>query len=774
MNKPILQSRPLTIGAPVPRADAAAKVTGREKYAADYYGDGFLWAGVRRAGIAHGGIRRISIQKAAGLAGVVRILTSRDVKGTNRYGVVETDQPVLADDRVRHIGDPVVLVIAEEKEILEQALGLIDIDYDPLPAVFDPIAALRDDAVRIHANRADGNLLLKGRIRKGDDPDIWGQCDQMVDAEFSFPHQEHACLETECGWARVGDDGILDIVVSTQTPFRDRVELSHALGIEIEKMRIIAPYCGGAFGGKDGITVQALLALAALNCPGRAVKLWCSREESILASPKRHPARLRYRLGARSDGTFMALAVDAWYDTGPYDHLGVVVMTLGLEHAGGPYRIPHTDLKARAVYTNNPVGGPFRGFGVPQVAGAMEQVVDMMAARLGMSPLELRLKNSLDKGDVNPVGATLSSSTGIRRCLETLRQHPLWQEKAAWKSGAGPFQKRGVGIAAVMQGMGYGPVVPDVADAKIELTGDGRFIVYAGVVDMGQGNASTYLQMAGSILNQDSGRMALVLPDTDRTLPSGSASASRTTYTFGNALIGAARILKEKILARAAECLDLEDNGGLKLEPGQVRHGPDGRTIGLAGLLPETERVVTHRFQAPVADTKVDCDEKIRSFGVPHRIFSYAAHLAYVEIDRLTGRVRVQRYLAVTDCGRIVNPQLFEQQMHGGIAQGLGYALYEDLIVNQGRIEAGDFSTYILPGSLDIPEMETAWTDEEEESGPFGLKGAGEIAMNGPLPAVANAVADACGRRIYSSPLTWEKALRAMEADEKGETTGEN
>ncbi len=750
------------IGKSTIRKDAFTKVSGKEKYTADFYGDNLLWAGAKRADIAHGKIRKIYIDEAVRLKGVVKILTSKDVKGSNRYGVVEQDQPVLADDKVRHCGDPVALVIAENKAIMEEAINLIKIDYEVLPVISSIKEALKDDAVLIHDNRAEGNLLLKGSVKKGEFHDVWQQCDKIVEAEFNFCHQEHACLETECGWGIVRENGILEIIASTQTPFRDRVELAHSLGLDPENIRVIAPYCGGAFGGKDGITVQALLGLAAINCPGRPVKIWCSREESILSSPKRHPAQLYYRLGAKADGEFHALEVEAYYDTGPYDHLGVAVMTLGLEHSGGPYKILNTRLKAWAVYTNNPIGGPFRGFGVPQVTGAMEQVVDMMAAELGICPMELRMKNILRKGDINPVGMQLFSSTGIADCLETIKNHQMWQTKDSWMNKAGSFKKRGVGISAVMQGMGYGPVIPDTAEAKIKLTKKGKFRIYAGVVDMGQGNASTYLQIAGSILNQDMAEMELVLPDTNRTLPSGSSAASRTTYTFGNALIEAARAMKKRILLQAAERLNIKTTDNLQLESGIVKHLESGKEISLVGLLDENQRIITHRFQSPSAEQKVNCDEKIRTYGIPHCIFSYGAHLAMVEVDMLTGQVEVLGYLAATDCGKLINPDLFEQQMHGGIAQGIGYALYEDFVVNKGRIATKDLSTYILPSSLDIPDMESIAVETKEPSGPFGLKGAGEVAMNGPLPAIANAITNACGLRIFSSPVTGEKIIKAM------------
>jgi CO/xanthine dehydrogenase Mo-binding subunit len=494
--------------------------------------------------------------------------------------------------------------------------------------------------------------------------------------------------------------------------------------------------------------------------------MWWSREESFLASSKRHPCNLYYRLGAKSDGTLNSLTASIYYDTGPYDHLGGAIMALGLEHAAGPYHIPNVRLQAWSVYTNNPLSGAFRGFGVPQVTAAMEQMVDMVAERIGLSPLEIRLQNGVKKGGKNSLGMNLTGSVGLEECLIKAREHPFWKEKEKWKSLSGPFKKRGVGVASVMHGMGYGPIVPDYGNAKIELTEEGRFRIYSGVVDMGQGNATTYLQMVGSLLNQDPSHLELALPDTARTLPSGSASASRTTYTFGNAVIGAAQSLKHRILERAVGLFKAEEMEEVRLMPGSIRHTPTGKEIllsDLAKILDESERVATHTFQAPVAKQFPTEDQALRLHGIPHTIFSYGAHLARVEVDELTGEVDVKGYLAVSDCGRVINPQLLEQQIQGGIVQGLGYALCEDFIVQKGEVQTKSLTTYIIPTSLDLPELESIPVEIEEPSGPFGLKGAGEIAIDGPLPAVANAIADAIGIRTFCSPMTGERVLKALE-----------
>lgn len=753
------------IGKIMLRQDAFAKVTGQEKYAVDYYARDWLWAGVKRAGVSHALVKEIDTRAAQALPGVMKVFTYKDVSGTNRQGVVRKDQPVLVKEKVRHCGDPIALVLAQDIETLKRALDLVTLHYEPLPAVFDPEEALKESASIVQEQNPQGNILLKGNLETGNVELAFKECDAIVEASFKFPYQEHAYLETEGGYAVLREDGILEITVSTQTPFRDRSEVAEALGWNQEKIRIIVPYCGGAFGGKDGVSIQTLLGLAAIHCPNRPVRMWWSREESFLASSKRHPCHLYYRLGAKSNGTFHALTASIYYDTGPYDQLGGVVMALGLEHAGGPYHIPNVRLQAWSVYTNNPIGGAFRGFGVPQVTAAVEQMIDMVAAKLGLSPLEIRLQNGVKKGEKDSLGVSLTESVGLSECLIEVGEHPFWKEREKWKSLAGPFKRRGVGVASVRQGMGYGPIVPDCGNAKIELTEEGKFRIYSGVVDMGQGNATTYLQIAGHLLNQDPSHLELVLPDTARTLPSGSASASRTTYTFGNALIEAAHSLRDRILKRAKDLFMVDGKEETVLIPGGIRDLSKNKEISLsefARFLDPSEKVATGTFQAPIAEESPTDDQVLRLHGIPHKIFSYGTHLACVEVDELTGEVEVKRYLAVSDCGKVINPQILEQQIQGGIAQGLGYALYEDFIVQNGEVRTKNLTTYIVPTSLDVPDLESIPVEIEEPTGPFGLKGAGEIAMDGPLPAVANAIADACGIRIFCSPMTGERILKAL------------
>lgn len=743
-----------------PRLDAFSKVTGRERYAADEYAGEFLWAGTKRALIPHARLLAVHTSGAGSHPGVARVLTSRDVGGSNRLGIVRNHQPVLVDEVIRHAGDPVALVVARSREALREALDLITFDHEPLPGVFDPEEALKEGAPRIHEDNEEGNLVRAVRVKRGDPDGAFRGCDVVVEGVFETPRQEHAYLETEAGWARVDEAGVLVVVVSTQTPYRDRKEIAAALGLDINSVRVIAPYLGGAFGGKDGITVQCLVGLAALSAGGLPVKMWWDRRESFLAGMKRLPAKMHYRLGVKKDGTFEALSCRLHYDAGPYAGLTGEIMAMGAEHAGSAYRIPNVNIEGYCVYTNNALGGPFRGFGVPQSTAGMELIVGMAAEKLGMDPLEVRRINALKAGDRNCMGVELKYSAGFSDCVDRLVEHPLWKGREVWKASAPPWKKRGCGVGCMAHAIGYPALIPDEANARVELTESGTVRVYSSVPDMGQGNAGTYLRIAGEILNQDPATMEIVQPDTDHGLPSGTSSASRTTYTFGNAVIEAAVGLKETILRAGARSLGVDGVNSVELVPGAVRVKESARQVALcdvAAIIDAGDRSCKGYFRTPYDESTLT----IMYLGA-HVLFSFGAHLARIEVDTLTGRIDVIDYVAVTDAGRVLNRSVYDQQVQGSIAQGIGYALMEDYAVKDGRHETADLATYIVPTSLDVPDTVSLAVESDETTGPFGMKGIGEVVISGCLPAIANAFHDACGVRIMKSPLTRERVLSAL------------
>lgn len=759
------------IGVAMTRSDAYSKVAGQEKYATDHYPADCLWCAARYSDFPHGLIKAIDISAAAAMPGVVAVLTAADMPGTNRVGIVEADQPILADDRVRCTGDPVALVLCSRRDTLEAAVKAVQVDYQELPGVFDSLKAMEPGSALVHEGRPGGNILFSGRIQRGSLEEALEESAFVAEAVFELPVQEHAYLETENGVARQREDGVYEMIVSTQTPFRDRMELARSFKLPFEKIVIKAPYLGGGFGGKDGLNVQGLLLLAVMHSGGRPVKMWNSREISLRSSSKRHGARISCRLGARADGELNALEARVVLDTGAYAHLGGQVLALAIEHLPGVYRIPNTLLEGSAVYTNNPPGGAFRGFGAPQALAAIEQMVDMVADGLGLDPLELRRKNAVDKGDEMGSGALMTNSTGIGQCLQSLARHPLWTTRHQWEAKAPPMKSRGVGIAAGMQGIGYGPVVQDGAGAKIELTGEGRIRIYCGISDMGQGNAPTNIQIAGTILNQDDESFELLQPDTELTLPSGSSAASRTTFTYGNALIKACGILRENITRRACMLILGAREDELAILPGRVRHLPSGREIPLAvlaGVMDKAEKTVSYYHISAVARHNPAIDDSLKMAGIPHRLFAFNAHLARIEVDEMSGRIKVCDYLAFTDAGQVLNPVNYEQQVQGGIAQGIGYALMEDYQVREGRCQTTSLATYIIPGALDLPDIESVAVPTYEMDGPFGMKGIGEVSVNLPLPAISNALARALGVRVNRYPLTGERVLEAWLSYRKG------
>jgi CO/xanthine dehydrogenase Mo-binding subunit len=747
-----------------PRIDALDKACGRERYAADEMPPDCLWAGVARAGLPHGRITALEAAPARAVPGVVAVLTRSDVPGTNRQGIVHKDQPVLCGGLVRHCGDPVALVVAESREALAAGLAAIRVEYEPLPGVFDPVSALLPGAPLVHPGRDGGNLLAHGLMEKGDAGAALAGCDVVVCGRFETPLQDHVFLEPPNGLARLLPSGTLDMVVSTQAPFRDRFEIAQALGLDPQRIRIRAPYLGGGFGGKDGATVQCLLALAALRLPGRWIKMVWSREETFLAGYKRHRALLDIRLGADADGTLRALSCVMHFDAGPYAHLSGEIMELGMEHAGGPYRIPHTRIEGFCAYTNNPVGGAFRGFGVVQASFAMERALDLLANRLGRAPHTLRLQNAVRPGEANAIGVAVEPGTDVAACLQAALDHPLWTGREAWKRAAPPLTRRGVGLVAVQNAMGYGRGLPDHAAAKLELTRQGTFRLYNSVPDMGQGNAAAFVAMAAAALGQPESAFACVQPDTRRCPPAGSSSASRTTYTFGNALLRACRAMAEKLRTRAALALLCDAPDRLELVPGAVSDPASGRTVPLAllaGFLLRDDRICIDQFVMPVVDNPPDTGQAFR-LGFPHRFYSYGACLCGVEVDELTGRVRLAQCLLTVACGRVFSLAGVEQQLEGAAAQGAGLALFEDMALEGGRIRAADLGTYLIPTSLDLPDMACLALPDHEPTGPMGLKGMGEVGIHGPGPAVAQALSDAIGLSVARLPVSPEDVLAAL------------
>jgi CO/xanthine dehydrogenase Mo-binding subunit len=738
------------IGKEFNRVDGMIKADGTHKYPSDLKEEDTLVLGVRRAEVPHANILNIDLDKALQIPGIVAIYTAKDIPGTNRHGIVHKDQEILVLKKVRCIGDPICLVVGENKKAVDNAINMITIQYELLDIITDPFKALREEAEKVHDS---GNLLHHIEVSKGDIEKAFKEADIIVENKYSVPFQDHMPLETEAGFGKIDEDGKLAIWAGTQTIYRDISEISYALGIPAEDIRVSAPFFGGGFGRKDGITIQLLIAVAVLKLK-RPVRIFLERSESINSSYHRHAAFMNYKTAAKKDGTIIGCDAKLYFDKGAYASLGAEVLNLAVEHFAGPYRIENTHAEGFAVYTNNPIGGAFRGFGVPQVNFAFESQMDIIAEKLNISPLEFRKKNVIRQWDTSCIGHTFIYSTGLKECLEALEKTDLYKNREEYLKTNNAYKKRGLGIASSYQGGGLGVNIPDFAQGKIELCQDGSLIAYGGISDMGQGNTTAYVQMVAEHFTVDKHKVKYTTPDSKYTLDSGPASASRTTYIYGKALEGAAKLLKDRML-NAASMLLQENRENLRFSRGKIRNDRVSITFDvICKALSKEDRIAVCYVDNPVAKDKHEIGH-----GLPHIIYSYAAHMALVEVDTLTGEVRIIKYITATDCGKVINPQSLKGQIHGGAAQGIGYALYEGLKLKDSKVLNNKMSTYIIPTIMDVPDIETLHVEPYETTGAFGMKGVGEISIDAPAPAIANAVNNAVGYRCFSLPITAEKIL---------------
>lgn len=738
------------IGKSVPRVDAKDKVTGTVKYVTDLTYPDMLWGAVLRSKYPHALIKNIDVRKAKAKPGVVAVLTHEDVPGLNAYGIIIQDQPVLCHDKVRFLGDAVAYVLAEDKRTADEALDLIEVEYEPLPVVTDMEEAIQN-TVKVHEK---GNIVEHVIITKGDAAEAFAYCDLIVEETYYTPRQMHTFLETEGGVATIDQDGVITVFSSSQYPNRDIIQIARSLNYPEEKIHVVAHTIGGGFGGKDEITTQILLALGTLKT-GRPVKLVWDREESVIAGQKRLPMKITLKTGVTKDGQLVANQARVVADTGPYDCLGSAIMKLALEHACGPYYVPNTYLEGYCVYTNNTLGSAFRGFGATQATFAIERQMDLISKQLGIDPLELRIKNSLQNNQSAGLGHMPAPSVGIKETLNQLQKHDLWINREKHLQTKSPHLKRAIGIACSHQGCGLGSFFPDYGSANIELLPDGSFSLKIGCPDIGQGNATAFAQIAAEALHTHPNNIHVEVGDSRTTPDSGSTSASRSIYTGGNAILIASKKIKAQLLAEASralkaapdllefelDCISTKDKtNSITYQAIAERIAGQGKTIQY-----------TSHFDWPRSDLEFN-----EALGLPHYIFSYISEMVLVEVNTLTGECQVLKAVVSPDAGRIINRQGLEGQAEGGTVMGMGFALMEDVILNEGQYLTKDLSTYIIPSALDAPEIDTLPVEVLEETGPFGAKGIGEAVCNPVAPAVINAVCNALDINITKLPATPE------------------
>lgn len=742
------------VGAPIARLDGAAKVEGTDLFADDDAPAGALVLKAIRsphdhARFAFGDLDAFLAERP----GLEAVLTAADVPGVNAFGVIPgfEDQPVLADGVARFRGEAVAAVVGTAEAIAALDADEVPVAFEPLPAATDLRAATAADAPLVHAARP-GNVMTGGFVARGDPDGALAGAAAVVEDTFETSFVEHAPIEPEAGHAvRIGDT--VEIAATTQAPVMNRDSIAAILALPKESVRILPSAVGGGFGSKLDLSIQPLLALAAWRL-GRPVRGAFTRAESMMATTKRHPARMRVRVGADADGTVVALDYAGDFNTGAYASWGPTVANRVPVHASGPYATPNYRARTRAIHTHRVPAGAFRGFGVPQSAVAQECLYDELADRLGIDRLDFRLRNALRDGVPTVTGQVFEAGVGIAACLEALR--PRWrrarEEAAAFDPAGGPI-RRGVGIAAGWYGCGNTSIA-NPSTIRCGVRRDGTVVLHQGAMDIGQGANTVITQIFAEALGVDPAAVARLGPDTAVTPDAGKTSASRQTFVSGNA----ARLAGEALRARILRHANASPDAALVFGAGRlgVREGGEAvREIDLAALAPDADGYVFHAVESWDPPTSpLDANGQ----GDPYATFGYAAHLVELAVDVELGTVRPLAIAAAHDVGRAINPVLVEGQVEGGIAQGLGMALMEDYV--PGRTE--NLHDYLIPTIGDVPPVDTTIVEAADPHGPYGAKGLGEHALIPTAPAVLNAIRDATGARIRRLPATPDRVRAAI------------
>jgi CO/xanthine dehydrogenase Mo-binding subunit len=739
-----------SVGHNIRKIGIEQRLRGEPIFSADLKLENPLILKVLRSIKAHARIKKIKIEKALKTEGVVRIFTAADIPGENRIGIINKDQPLLADDKVRSIGEPVALVAAETEAAAEQALKAIQVTYAELPAVFSPAEALAAGAPKIHER---GNLLFTRKIRKGDVEAAFKQCAAVIEKIYRTGHIEHSYLEPDAGAGYVDYDDSLVIFASTQNPHYDHKEVVSLLGLEDKQVRIIQAATGGGFGSKLDMNVQGFIGLA-LYYLQRPVRIVYSREEAYLATAKRHPLEMKMKTGADRDGRLLAMQAVITCDTGAYASYGIPVASRSAVHATGPYQIENVDVKTHCVYTNNPFSGAMRGFGTPQMAIAHESQMDLLARELGIDPLEMRRINALKVGSVTATGQKLTASVGIGECLDAIQPHYAQAQSKWLNESNGSHLKKGMGIGCMWYGIGN-TGVQNPSTARMTMDMNGHVTLFTGCAELGQGSTTVLAQIAAETLGLAPEDIRMVVADTKCTTNAGATSASRQTYISGNAVKDAAQKLADVLLTEAVNKLKVPKTA-LRLDAGTICDSNDSESkVDFAWL---AQRL--HQKGLPLTwngffDPETVPLDPETGQGVPYATYAFACQLALVRIDTLTGEVQVEKIVAAHDVGKAIHPENVKGQICGGAAMGMGFALMEAFVPGQTL----SFKDYLIPTCADMPEIIPIIVESPEPTGPFGAKGVGEPALNPTAPAIVNALANALGKRIYQLPANLERVL---------------
>ncbi len=757
-----------TVSRALPRPDAVDKVTGRGIYADDLYVEGMLHAKALRSKYPHARLLRVDVSRAKALSGVVAVLTADDIPGRKDCGVHEVDWPVLCYDKVRYVGDAIALVVAETEATAEQALGLIEVEYQPLPVVVGPKEAAQPGAPILHEHHPTSNFKATYHLAHGDLAEGFAEADVIVEREYRTQTVEHGFIEPEAGLAVPGADGRLTVYCGGQIPFGDRSQIAATLNLPEERIRVVNCLIGGGFGGKEDVSVQIHVALAAWITK-RPVKMVLSRKESLLFHPKRHATIIKMKTGAKKDGTLTAHEAEIYGDGGAYASLSNHVMLRATTHAAGPYAAPNVKVDTYAMYTNNVPSGAFRGFGVTQSAFAMESQMDVLAGALGLSPLEMRRKNILRYGRKTLAGQEMTESCGLDQCLEAVAAE---MEKHPFVAVEGD-KRRAWGVACAYKNTGFGSGAYDAAGAEVEVFANGRATVRAGAAEIGQGLVGVLAQIVGEELGVPYPMVDVLVSDTDLTPDGMATTASRQTYVSGNAARYASREVRALLSQTAAEMLDappesLEFVDGVVRINSVSRGANGGQSVPLSEVVKAARREgrmpkVSYQYVAPLCQP------------YHHFAFGFGAQAALVEVDVKTGEAKVLKVIAASDVGRVINPLALQGQVEGSISMGLGMALQENFVVKDGYVMTDSLYKCRLPTIDQTPEVISFFVEEETKDGPYGAKGVGELASIPTTPAIINAIYNAVGARCYSLPADkkWLKAALSQRDWPEGRSRAE-
>jgi xanthine dehydrogenase molybdenum-binding subunit len=752
--------------------DGADKVTGRARYVGDMVLPGMLHARVLRSPLPHARIVRLDVGPALQVPGVVAAITAADFEGHGNFGWPTPDAYVLAHGKVRYVGDPIAAVAAETEAAAQAGIAAIDRELAPLPVVSDPAHALDADAPIIPDHPAplmagghgEGNLCERHIVRNGDPDPVLAACPHVLDATYDFPHQEHVYMETEGTLAVPEPDGGVTLYANNQSPFINRDIAAQVLGLPPDRVRVIQPPVGGAFGGKDEVLYQTSAQAARLALmAGRPVRLCLTRSESLAASYKRPAARVRLRLGAAADGTLRAARAELLTDSGAYAAGTPLSAWRATMHAAGAYRYAAVHVDTTAVYTNNGYAGAFRGFGNVQATAAVEMAVDELAHRLDLDPLALRLHNCLRAGDRTMTGDRLDQEVGLADCLRWVRERSAWdrrrREYAAQPQDA--LRRRGVGVACYIHGVGLGGEGEDFAVATLAVERDGSVTLTSGLTDFGQGSRTVFTLLAAEALGVALDRVHILRPDTHTAIDSGPTVASRATIVGGNAVRVAADKLLRQLRFAAADALGCDPAqlirpGANAIDRDVFLVGPDERELGFEAVAAHARSMgIQLSVEGRWAIRPITWDFAAGT-GEPYVSYVFGAQVAEVEVNARTDKVRVTHIWAAHDAGTILFPTGALGQLYGGVAQGLGYALLEDFRFEDAVPQRLGLNRYRVPRAIDVPEIEATYVQTRLREGPFGAKNLAEPVMVGTAPAIANAVFHATGQRLRSLPLKLE------------------